>query len=1573
MTSRTFSHLLAVLVAVLAAAGLYAYAFSAELPVGALRGQLLAADTKKPLAGITLVLRPGMPKDGMDTLDAKTDDQGHFEVPRLPAGNYEITPHTTAYKSRSVKTAVLEGKTAEATIKLDPGDPYLNLNVHQHAFLPGDDPRIALNGFRQGDAVKLRIFTVDPETMLNEEASKLREMLTPVSSGRRGAEALRAGKVRLLRTIDHSVKKRDAEGVFYDFEQLGQLKPGVYLLQAEGDKDFAVGWLMVTDLALITKSAEGKVNAFTVDLRTGVPVPDTQVVVYQGRNIVRQLKTDANGRVEFTAGSPSDQLSAVARRGDSVAFMNFRPFGNAWYGEDGKPNQYRMFTYTDRPVYRPGHRVLFKGVVRHLERNGYSVPSPKTVSLEVHDEQQTVIYHGQTAMNDRGSFAGQFDLSSEATPGMYTLTTKLAGEESSETFKVAAYRKPEWRVEVTSPKKSYVRGDQVAVTISAQYYYGAPVADAKVEYTVVRSQYWSYLENEDDQYLYGQEEETHEGGIYGDVVENGEARTDADGIAHVTFSSKSGDASETGDFEYTVQANVIDLSDRSASGDLTVRVNEGQFRLDAKPSRYVAPPGEQVTIEAKLQDLDQKPVPNAPVEIKAVLQMWDRRGSHEKQLSSTTVNTDAKGLINFPLTLSDTGSVTVRLTNRDPRGNKVEATTDVWVSSYDGGDYGGNYPSISLVPDRKEYHIGDTAQILINVEKPGATAIVAAEAVRVLDLQQVVLKKKSTVVRFPIREGHEPNFFVTACFVRDREFITNQVVVRVNPENHQLNVRIESDRQQYHPGDTATFKIRTTDPAGKPLPAEVSFGVVDEAVYAIQEEPKKAMWQAFYPRRYNEVLTEFSFPQIYLGDADKDGAQVAIRKKFPDTAFWDPFVRTDRSGQATVKVTLPDSLTSWRATATAITAATKIGRQTLNVTVAKELTLRLQTPRSITEGDTLNVSAIAHNYTKTETDVAIELSARGVELRENARQTVHLKPEEAKRVDWEIKATAPGDAVFTATARAGSFSDGLELTVPVRAFARQDVEYRAGAVTESEAVEELELDSAAARGTLEIRLAPSLAGATLGALDYLATFPYGCVEQTMSSFLPDVVLTRSLRQLNLPEPKQASKLPEMTTAGLLRLYGMQHEDGGWGWWQYDQSDPWMTAYVMFGLDLARQNGYDLNPQIRANGLNALKQISEDAKLSPDDAQFVAYALALNGADKEAGKLIHRFDKKIGKLQRRSQAYRVLALLAMGGLEERSRAAAALEDLWSVSDAAGGMYHWSEERKERYTHVPQDVESTALVLKAALALDPKDNRIPGIVRWLLVKRNGGRWISTRDTAWILLSLTDYLRFSGELNPDYRLTVSLNDRELKSEAIGQAEAQREEEVIRIPLSELKEQNRIVLRKEGAGTLYYSVRLTQEIRTTAFAPESTVPGLSLKREYFLLTTRRDANGHLVTLPGDKPVTKFRVGDRLLVRLTLTSSHALEYLMIEDPLPAGCEVQERGDIPFAEWDYWWSNLVVRDDRVAFFTRDYGAEEKSAVLEYYLRPEHSGQIQALPTVLEDMYNPAVRASTSEARLEIGK
>ncbi len=100
---------------------------------------------------------------------------------------------------------------------------------------------------------------------------------------------------------------------------------------------------------------------------------------------------------------------------------------------------------------------------------------------------------------------------------------------------------------------------------------------------------------------------------------------------------------------------------------------------------------------------------------------------------------------------------------------------------------------------------------------------------------------------------------------------------------------------------------------------------------------------------------------------------------------------------------------------------------------------------------------------------------------------------------------------------------------------------------------------------LTVTLTPTIAGTVFGALDYLTSYPYGCTEQTMSSFLPDVLVSDALKKLGVKSNVDPAVLNKQVQAGLDRLYNYHHPDGGWGWWQTDDSSAFMTAYVLAGL------------------------------------------------------------------------------------------------------------------------------------------------------------------------------------------------------------------------------------------------------------------------------------------------------------------------------------------------------------------------------------------------------------------------
>jgi uncharacterized protein YfaS (alpha-2-macroglobulin family) len=71
--------------------------------------------------------------------------------------------------------------------------------------------------------------------------------------------------------------------------------------------------------------------------------------------------------------------------------------------------------------------------------------------------------------------------------------------------------------------------------------------------------------------------------------------------------------------------------------------------------------------------------------------------------------------------------------------------------------------------------------------------------------------------------------------------------------------------------------------------------------------------------------------------------------------------------------------------------------------------------------------------------------------------------------------------------------------------------------------------------------------------------------------------------------ERKKSLDPLIRTGLQILYGYQHDDGGWGWWYDDDSDPYQTAWVVFGLAVTAEAGYPVEPDVIENGAGWLKE------------------------------------------------------------------------------------------------------------------------------------------------------------------------------------------------------------------------------------------------------------------------------------------------------------------------------------------------------------------------------------------------
>ncbi len=1558
----------ALAVAAVWALGMLGYAISTETPVGTLEGRVVGADTGRPIESAEVRLTKGA--DGEAVKSVKTDAAGFYKFSQIPAGKYRLESFARVHSLKPSEIEVGEGRREKLNLELAPGDPYFNLFIHQQLFTSDETPEVEFDGFSEADQVRLVVYKIDPDKVTLPEAAPIREMITQ-GWGSYAGEVERSPVVASKQEKTVDVTGRDSEGAYHQRVSLGRLAPGIYVLTARSGRLAQTGWISVSDLALVTKESGSDLLAYAVRPDSGEPVVGARVSVFESGTSVAGGVTGSDGLLltkptrrvgESGAETGRENRLIVGRQGESVAFLTS-------YSYEPEAGDTSIYSYTDRPVYRPGQLVNFKGIVRRFAGDAYRMPGGGEARVEVRDKRDTLVYAESLKLGRFGSFAGSFKLADYAATGGYDVTCSYNGKEQTASFSVAEYRKPEFSVSVEMPKKRCARGERIKAKIRATYFFGAPVVGAEVHYSVYRSQYWMWPGEEDGEY-YG-EGEYYDGGGYGEAVVEGTARTGPDGVAEVEFVAywpRERELYYTDDQQFTVSANVTDQSRSEAMGEGAIIATQGTFSLRVQPLQYVVSAGEESVVEVRALDYDGKPQAGVDVEVSANLTDWDSANHEERfeRVAGGTVRTDGAGLARFSFKVEKPGSYVIRVRAKDSKRREIRGSEYVWVTGE--GDFGGyNYPDLQVVLDKKSYNPGDVARVMINTKAKGASALVTVEGRRLYDYRVVKLADKSTVVEIPIKAEYRPNFYVSVCYASKKRLAQDEARAKVSLGEKLISLSVTPDKRKYQPGETANYVIKALDGRGRPVQAEVSVGVVDEAIYAIAPDDTTPIRDFFYSAQPNSVSTRYSFPNVYLS-GDKGGFTGKVRKDFLDTAYWRADVVTDSRGLARVSVKLPDNLTTWRATARACTVDTAVGQCVSSVVCTKPLLVRLEIPRFLVQGDRALVSAIVHNYTSRDERVNVTLRAPGLRVEGHASSRVRVDRDGTARAEWWVSVLGPGPVTVSAYAVGERAQDAMELTIPVRPHGQREVETRVGTLSGDTTFEKLVIRGDAVSGASEIRVrvAPSLASSLIGSLDYLAAYPYGCTEQTMSGFLPDVVIWRMLKNLGIENEGLKKRLPDMVGRGLNRLYDFQNENGGWGWCEYGEEDIWMTAYVVYGLQTAREAGFAVNDEILRQGIDYLaRKVAGQSKVSPN-LSYAAYVLSIVGkADVARAKIDLITRTGVGDTYDTA-----LVALTLANLGQGERAREYLRRLWSAAEIDRGEVYWKSRRDWDYDS--SNVEVTALAMQVVNRLTPEDPRLADIMRGIMRRRAYNHWSSTRDTAMVIYAASDYLARTKELGADCKVTVFDNGREIGGARFDKASVfAPEREIVIRPRDVGKGSNVIRLVKEGTGTLYYTIEATQYIERDDSPRTITGSGITVSREYRKFVPRWNESLRYNELwPSNSISSRFRSGDTMQVRVIVNSPQEYRHVLVEDYLPAGCEAFDRGRMEPWEWDYWWADMDVRDERVSFYV-DTLPKGKST-LQYEMRAWIPGRYNAPGALVQAMYQPEIAGIGAASLMEIG-
>jgi uncharacterized protein YfaS (alpha-2-macroglobulin family) len=1239
-----------------------------------------------------------------------------------------------------------------------------------------------------------------------------------------------------------------------------------------------------------------------------------------------QAVTDWQG---IARGTIHESLAgAVVRFGaDSAVVSNW---SDMLSGAGGAYDASRTYIYTDRPIYRPTHTVYIRGIDRIGFDGSYEIWNKDPVPLTVYDSRGTQVYETKLTESAYGTFATSFELPKDAALGTY----RIEAYGQSAYFSVEEYVPAAFKVEARSDKEEYINNDTFTLDVQADYYFGVPVSEGAVSYSVTAQDF--YFDRYTDEYFnFGSDWYYCYSCGYGDsFLFRGEATLDENGMAHIERKINLKEYFETEDMSskiFTVSLTAKDLNGRSVSAQKSFIVHAGEFYIGAKTDKYYTGTNAPIQLRVKTVDTQGKSVPIKTVHKKIFKVSWDifkrqevdggfyyRSEKKLEEIGDETVRTDDAGNWSGTFTLPNEGQYEIHVGSEDGAGNTIETVTNVYI--YGTGSVelppNNNY-ELDLEVEQSELEVGETASMLIKSPYDRAKALIAVERGVVHDYWIVDVLGGLYQHTFPIKSDYTPNIFTSVLLLSPSpEVKYGSAEFKIGTKEKKLSVNVSSNKVEYLPGEEVTLSIETKDYAGNSVPAEVSIAVADLSVLALKGNPKKDPLLFFYDgfplsvstaSNIKNILYEIDIPLGTKGGGGGDPEDLAARKRglFKDTAFWESSVETDQSGKATATFTLPDNLTTWQVESIGVTKDTKLGVDYDQFTTKKKLMAVPLKPRFVVPGDTFSLGATVYNETDADATVVVSLTSETLTFTGEHEDSVKIGRGESKTVYFDVVApqhTRAGAHTFTFSAYDGTRTDVVEQSIPVTPNTTYETVATANFTKDDRATEYLYVpkEVISGEGGLTIHANATMAVFMTDALTYMATYPYGCSEQLASSLSTIGILTSALTLPNVEgefdviEYEGVSYTVEQVVEdGLFNIYETQTFDGGFGYYKGMMSDLFLTLHVVTALTDLKEAGYPVRQEVLdAAGAFIVTKTKQQYSQFPDSmreavilAEYVLRRMSpeaetqLTGVVRQIIKNEAFVNEKISSM---TLAY--LAVITADGYgRDGERVYDALKNRIGI-DGRGAYLGNGGSRN--YEYFETSVKNTALLLSAFVAHKDENPAMGNVLRWLLASRDHQNvWGSTHNTFVVVKAMVEYLEWQHETESHFTLTGMLDGVEVFGYEFNPKTVFNTFTHF-IPIDTFAREKLLPLvferknKTDMQSNFYYDMSLKYFLPVELLPPRDE--GITITRNLYGLSDVDEKS----------PISTATVGDVVRGKVVITTPGTYRHIVIEDFVPAGFEI---------------------------------------------------------------------------------
>ncbi|WP_375398380.1 alpha-2-macroglobulin [uncultured Sphingomonas sp.] len=1388
---------------------------------------------------------------------------------------------------------------------------------------------------------------------------------------------------------------------------------------------------LVTNMAVHFKWGRERSLAWVTALDTGKPVGNAEVHVTDSctGQLLAKGVTDRQGGLYVPAGLPdpetyggcdsgsSHPLMVSARAADDFSFAlthwgeGIRPFDfDLPYGYEAAGEIFH--TVFDRTLVRQGETIHMKHIVRQPNGSGFTLAPGFTGTLRLTHRGSDTQFDLPLTIDANGIGETEWTAPQGAPMGDYDLSV-IDGDRTISTeqsFKVDEYKLPTMRATVAGPKDAAVRPKSLPLDLFVGYLAGGGASNLPVE---LRVGYFGRSATPEgyDGYTFG-----------GALVAEGTKPLNGDGDEVTTPLPPTQTLPATLGADGTARSTVevpglddatdmlVEMDYQDANGDVLtaskrIPIFPSAVQLGVKTDGWLM---KQDDLRLRFVALDTDGRPRAGQQVQVALYSrqvltarrrliggfyaYDNQMKTAKLAGACSATTDSLGLAQCQVDPGVSGEVYVVATTTDANGNVARATRSVWLAGDDEWWFGGdNGDRMDVVPEQPAYKAGETARLQVRMPFRSAEALVTVEREGVLSSFVTELSGSNPVVEVKMPASYAPDVYVSVMAVRGRaqsgwlswlrgigraiglvkgpdetqeptalvdlakpSYRLGIAKVKVGQEGHQLQVAVKADKPRYAARDTAMVDVSVRTPDGKPArSAEVAFAAVDQALLQLAPNDSWNLLDAMMGDRPLSVLTATAQTQVVGkrhygkkaveagggGGGDLSGLN---RENFQPVLLWKGRVALDAQGHARVPVQLNDALTSFRLVAIATDGAQLFGTGMADIRSAQDLTVYAGLPGLIRTGDFYAAGFTLRNgsdkpMTVTATVDLFPRVATGRPL------TVTIPAGGAAPVAWNLAAPMdPGQLKWTISARSadGKAVDRLTTVqdvvpaVPTEIWAATLARVGAGTLIQIAPP----TGALPGRGVVDVRLDDSLAPPLAGVRAYMTAYPYDCFEQRLSRIvaLGDTGGWNAL----------AGEIPTyQADDGLLRYWPMASLSGSEA----------LTAYV---LSLTADAGLPIPEAARTRMVEAMKAVLDGRLRHEDYGDVRVQRLAAFNALARAGAATSAMVGQIGltpaEMTTASLADYIVALDKVPGLANAPALRGAAEaTLRTRLVYEGTRLDLSDQDSAAWWMMSSGDESAIKAVVATLGRPGWEDDAAKMMVGVALRQSRGHWDTTTANAWGTIAAKKF----GELYPASAITGTTSlmlGGQAVSRAWPLADGQR---LASFPLPAAATPLRLA-QSGGAGP-WATVQVSAAVPLT----QPLYAGYRMTKKVEAVSAR---------VPG-----QFTRGDVLKVTITVEATAERNWVVINDPIPAGAtiigDLANQSSMLGTTESEGLSPSYVERGRDAWKAYFAWVPRGSFTVAYTMRLNGAGRFGQPSTRVEAMYSPSIRAQLPNPAVTIAQ